>query len=247
MSDSVSVPDVLDETTADAQRALAAVGLTLGTISTEKNPGGIPGTVLRTSPDTGSLVPQGSAIDLVIIEAADALAVPNVVGLTQPMAEQQLTQAGLRVGAVATEKIAPVLPWEKDSVQTPPLGTVVRTSPPAGGQAAPNSGVDLVIAEEAELVAMPNVIGQNLPPVIDFLTERGQTVDVYLIDFTDRDNPVNLSLQGRKLDLWNKSDSYQIIHQDPEAGYDLRGSQRHTPPLHIHLYVKEGFGPLGPV
>src|SRR6516165_286625 len=119
MSDSVSVPDVLDETTADAQRTLEAVGLTLGTISTEKNPGGIPGTVLRTSPDTGSLVPQGSAIDLVIIEAADALAVPNVVGLTQPMAEQQLTQAGLRVGTVSTEKIGPILPW--DSVASPPL------------------------------------------------------------------------------------------------------------------------------
>ena len=98
------VPDVLDEITALAQRKLEAVGLKVGTISTEKNPGGIPGTVLRTSPDLGSSVPEGSAVDLVIIEAADALAVPNVVGLSQPNAEQQIKQAGLRVRNVFTEE-----------------------------------------------------------------------------------------------------------------------------------------------
>ena len=129
------VPDVLDEITAIAQRKLEAVGLKVGTISTEKNPGGIPGTVLRTSPDLGSSVPEGSAVDLVIIEAADALAVPNVVGLSQPNAEQQIKQAGLRVSNVFTEETI-----------NSPRGTVVRTSPGAGGPAAPNSGVDLVIA-----------------------------------------------------------------------------------------------------
>src|SRR5580765_1517796 len=79
-------------------------GLKVGAISTEKNPGGIPGTVLRTSPELGSLVPEGSAVDLVIIEAADALAVPNVVGLLRPNAEQQIKQAGLRVRNVFTEE-----------------------------------------------------------------------------------------------------------------------------------------------
>jgi beta-lactam-binding protein with PASTA domain len=222
VSDSVPVPDVLDETTASAQRKLEAVGLKLGTISTEKNPGGVPGTVLGTSPGPGSLVPQGSAVDLVIIEAADALPVPNLVGLTRLMAEQQLTQAGLRVGAVSAEKIAPVLPWEWGRVESHPLGTVVRTSPGAGGQAAPNSGVDLVIAEEAELTVMPNVLGQELKPVLEFLLNRGHPVDVYL--------------QGRKLDVVH--DIYSIVYQSPEPGYPF-GPRDHGPEsFHIKLAVE---------
>ena len=72
------VPDVLDEITALAQRKLEAVGLKVGTISTEKNPGGIPGTVLRTSPDLGSSVPEGSAVDLVIIFRRPAAAPMHV-------------------------------------------------------------------------------------------------------------------------------------------------------------------------
>jgi hypothetical protein len=40
MTNGLLVPDVLDETTASAQRKLEAVGLQIGTISTEKNPGG---------------------------------------------------------------------------------------------------------------------------------------------------------------------------------------------------------------
>lgn len=161
------VPDVLDEITALAQRKLEAVGLKVGTISTEKNPGGIPGTVLRTLPDLGSSVPEGSAVDLVIIEAADALAVPNVVGLSQPNAEQQIKQAGLRVRNVFTEETI-----------NSPAGTVVRTSPGAGGRAAPNSGVDLVIAGLPALTVMPDFLDAMVEPTVKFLTERGFRVEV---------------------------------------------------------------------
>jgi beta-lactam-binding protein with PASTA domain len=187
------VPDVLDEITALAQRKLEAVGLKVGTISTEKNPGGIPGTVLRTSPDLRSSVPEGSAVDLVIIEAADALAVPNVVGLSQPNAEEQIKQAGLRVRNVFAEETI-----------NSPAGTVVRTSPGAGGRAAPNSGVDLVIARLAALTVMPDFQFKQVDATVKFLTERGFHVEVE-------------GVAGHPHDGINK--------QDPPAGSPLEPGQ----------------------
>ena len=217
MTNGPLVPDVLDETTASAQRKLEAVGLKVGTISTEKNPGGIPGTVLRTSPDRGSSVPQGSAVDLVIIEAADALVVPNVVGLSRPKAEEQLKQAGLRVGNVFTERS----PEFSDLRFT---GTVVRTSPGAGGQAAPNSGVDLF--EVRDLTIMPDFINGDAGLIIVSLRRLGHRVAVIQLH----------SFLGGAID----DHPATIVKQSPPAGSSL------IPQQDIEFSVTGffGFGPF---
>jgi len=117
----------------------------------------------------------------------------------------------------------------------PPFGTVLRTSPGAGGQAAPNSGVDLVIAEEAELTVMPNVIGLELRPVIDFLTERGYTVDVNLRPEPTGDEASDSASQ-RKLDV--EHNPYLIFYQEPDAGFDFSAVYNRQA-WHIKLLVDD--------
>jgi hypothetical protein len=67
-SQSVIVPEMLGDTVAFARVRLEAEGLQVGTVVTEKNPDGVPCTVLRISPRAGSLVARGTAVNLVIVK-----------------------------------------------------------------------------------------------------------------------------------------------------------------------------------
>ena len=89
--EAVQVPDLTNKLLQDASSALAQDKLKLGK-QTPQDSQLPPGTVLSQDPVAGKTVPQGTAVDVVV--ASGSGTVPDVRGLPQDDAEQQLTNAG---------------------------------------------------------------------------------------------------------------------------------------------------------
>ena len=73
------VPDVVSLTQADAEAAISAAGLTVGTITPTNHPTVAAGTVISHTPGAGASVAAGSAVDLVVSTGPGQVTVPNVV------------------------------------------------------------------------------------------------------------------------------------------------------------------------
>ena len=89
-------------------------------------------------------------------------ALPRVLELTQGEARRMLTDLGFR----------PRLDGERHS-DALPRGTVIWQDPPAGTVLPPNSVVQLVVSAGPSLVAVPDVIGMNLPQATKIIAAAG--------------------------------------------------------------------------
>ena len=92
---------------------------------------------------------------------------PRVLELPEGKARQQLTELGFR----------PRLDGERPNDGFPP-GTVIWQDPPPGTVLQPNSVVQLVLSTGPALVAVPDVIGLNVPQASTILTAAGVRVGV---------------------------------------------------------------------
>jgi eukaryotic-like serine/threonine-protein kinase len=139
-----TVPDLSGMTQDQAQAALAAVGLVLGTATPESSTMVPSGAVIRQDPAAGVQVTKGSAVNVVVSSGspspspsptATSVTVPNVYGMDSTTAGNELIAAGLRV----------VIKQKTDPSQPP--GTVISMSPDAGTEVASGSTVVLTIAK----------------------------------------------------------------------------------------------------
>ncbi|MGD8569399.1 MAG: PASTA domain-containing protein [Gammaproteobacteria bacterium] len=129
----VTTPDVVGLAQADAQSAIVAAGLVVGTVTTANSNTVPAGNVISQSPGAGTTVVEGSAVDLVVSLGPALITVPDVVGDTYTTAVNAITGAGLTVGNVST-------------VRTRRSCGIVRSQSPLGGSlVAPGSAVDLVV------------------------------------------------------------------------------------------------------
>ena len=94
------VPKVVDLSFRNAKIQLENYGFTLGTTSYESNR--FRNTVLRQSLTPGDTVDRGAAINLVISDGLGdrMVSLPEITGLRLSQAQQQVRQAGLRVGEI---------------------------------------------------------------------------------------------------------------------------------------------------
>jgi serine/threonine-protein kinase len=109
------------------------------------------------------------------------VAVPtSLVGASQDLAEQRITDAGLTVGTVTKEA--------SDTVDT---GLVINTNPVPGAQVAPGSKVDLVVSTGSNSVQVPDVTGMTQSRARDTLQAAGLAVgDVQTEDSAKEANTV---------------------------------------------------------
>lgn len=89
-------------------------------------------------------------------------ALPRVIELTQGDARRTLTELGFR----------PRLDGERHN-DAFPRGTVIWQDPPPGTVLPPNSVVQLVVSAGPSLVAVPDVIGMNLPQATKIISAAG--------------------------------------------------------------------------
>jgi hypothetical protein len=130
------VPTVIGQTQEAATNAITAAGLTVGAITNQTSATVPNGSVISQSPNGGTPVQAGSAVNLAVSSGpAPLVTVPNVVGLTQAQASTALTGAGLTLGTLSNASSATV-----------PSGSVLSQNPQAGAQIPGGGAVNLVIS-----------------------------------------------------------------------------------------------------
>jgi beta-lactam-binding protein with PASTA domain len=154
----VTVPNLGGLTQSAATTAIARAKLAVGTVTA-------PGKIISQDPASGSSVPQGSSVNLVISLGPQMVTVPKVEGLSQAAATAAIISANLTVGAITHQASNTVV-----------SGNVASQDQPSGSSVAQGSPVNLVISSGPEMVAVPNVEGQTQAAATAAITAAKLTV-----------------------------------------------------------------------
>lgn len=133
--------------------------------------------VIAASVVVGLLVLAGIAVWL--IADAQAAVVPNVVGVTQEQAAQNLGFAGLKAEVGGTQVSVDV-----------PEGSVVSQSLPPGTETRTGTVVVLVISAGRQTYAVPDLVGTPLADARDALMALGLNVTVETVSSTATETTV---------------------------------------------------------
>lgn len=122
------------------------------------------GHVLEQSPNSGSLMKRGAAVEVVISLGPERLTVPDVEGKTLQAAQVTLTSAGLGIGRIVNVYSYGVHP-----------GIVVEQSPSAESGVGRGATVALFLsaASRADSYVMPDLAYRDLEAVRHFFERRG--------------------------------------------------------------------------
>ena len=146
----VNTPIVTGLPSAEAQAALVAIGLKIGTVTPQNHPSVPVGAVITQNPPAAAVVPLGSIASLTVSLGPTPVLVPNLIGQSQAAASATLVGATLTVGAV-TEANSPSVP----------VGNVMGQNPLAGSTVLPGAPVSLVVSKGPVIVTVPGVVGQT--------------------------------------------------------------------------------------
>ncbi len=177
--ESVTVPDLSGKTQAEAEAALAVLGLALGEVTQEYSDTVLLGHVITQNPAAAASVAYGSVVSIVVSRGPCIAPVPNLAGVTQADAETALAAAHLALGVVTQENSAAV-----------PEGQIIRQDPVFGLSVACDTAVAVVI---------------SLGPVIEGEGEEGELEGETGCHTADQncDGLVNLSELLRVIQFFN--------------------------------------------
>lgn len=145
----VKMPDLTGMSQADAEKALADVGLVGVATAPEHSDKAKPGTVFKQSVPAGQTVTEGTRVTFTVALAPASVTVPNVVGKTQDQAKKALTDAQLGFDFTTAHS------------DTVPEGQVISQSIAAGKQVNAGTTVSVVISlgkTPVDNVKVPNVV-----------------------------------------------------------------------------------------
>jgi len=146
-TEQVEVPDVVGMTIDEARQALNEVGLGLNQITREASDDVEEGLIMEQDVEAGDMVDVNSPVNVVVSAGPEVvmIEVPDVVGLSEQVAEQRLRDAGFEV--TRREEF-------DDEVAE---GDVISTNPVAGTEVAEGSSVSIVVSRGPEEVAVPDL------------------------------------------------------------------------------------------
>ncbi len=189
----IQVPRVIDLTDGQARTAIELSGLEVGDIVVEASPVIEAGVVMAQEPEAGTLVAEGTKVDLVVSVGTNALTVPDVVGKSESDALFVLSQTGFEVDQIRIEQRPSAEVLE---------GFVIETDPEAQ-QFVPRDGfVTVVISQGAVPSVVPSVLTRNAEEATQILEDLG-----FAVAF---DDPVELE--------WNDPLNGVVAEQNPAAG-----------------------------
>lgn len=162
-----AVPALTGKQQSDAGAVLSQRNLRVGTI-TQRYDDSVPsGQIISTSPAAQAEVKRDSAVDLVVSQGPQPVAVPDVTGSPQAQAEQALAAAGLKVSY-----------GDAQFSDTVASGSVISQNPPADQQAHHGDSITLVLSKGPQLVTMPDVTGKDTANATKILQDLGLKVTV---------------------------------------------------------------------
>ena len=142
----IQVPVLLGLTQDAAETAIQDAGLTVGEVTQVASEEADLGLVVEQAPTADSAVEADTSVDLVIGSGPDVVAIPQVLGLTEAQAQENLEDAGFQV--------LPSVP--QDSLVA--VGQVIGVTPPEGTEVAPETAVTLTIS--TGVIPIPDILNR---------------------------------------------------------------------------------------
>ena len=167
----VTVPNVVGENVNDAIKQLTQAGLDAQVANVHSDQP--QGTIVAQSPQTGTVVVQGTQVRINVSSGPKPITVPSVIGLQYQDAASQLQQLGFSVSRV-----------DVDSQLA--KGQVVDQTPNGGVTAAKGSTVTLSVSKGPSTTSVPDVTSQQLSIAQATLQAAGFKSQVVLEDTTDQ-------------------------------------------------------------
>jgi serine/threonine-protein kinase len=165
-SGQIEIQDVAGTTVADATRILEEQGLKVGSVTRARSDTVPLDAVIRTDPPKGEAVAKGAEVDLIVSAGPRPVNVPNVLGLDQATAANQLGQRDF------------IFRPESAPSDTVPKGSVISTDPPPNTPAPRGSPVTVVISTGPALIEVKDVTGETEAQAKADLEAQGFTVFV---------------------------------------------------------------------
>jgi serine/threonine-protein kinase len=131
--------------------------------------------VISTTPVQGDDAPEGSIVEVFVSSGPPPTTVPNVGGLSQSDAIDQIQQQGFPAPQVVSET--------SDSVSA---GTAIRTEPAANERVPRDTVIRLVVSSGAAQITVPDERGKTTAQATADLQAKGFTYSVLRV--TDPDN-----------------------------------------------------------
>jgi eukaryotic-like serine/threonine-protein kinase len=169
-----TVPSVTFLTKNAAARAITQAQLKVGRTQSESSDTVPAGDATRTDPGSGTSLPVGASVTLFVSSGKPLVTVPDVTGQSESAAKTALKNAGF---SVSTSN-------QTSTTVTP--GNVISQSPSGGSRVAPNSSVNLVIAQAPPTANVPNVTGDKANAASSALAAAGFKVTQQTKDVTDK-------------------------------------------------------------
>ncbi len=146
----IAVPDLTNQSVADATTTLQAQGLTVGKVLPQFDDQVKAGLIISQDPAAGIRIEKGAFVDLVVSKGVEMVPVPSVLNQAEGKAFQILRDAGLQ----------PVPGPQQYSAKVP-AGNVISQDPKAGTSVAKDSQVTYVVSRGVKLVQVPDVVGKT--------------------------------------------------------------------------------------
>jgi hypothetical protein len=141
----VSLPTLTGQQLSAAMGALQSMGLT-GVVEQRTSAQVPAGTVMEQQPSSGSRIPQGDTVLLVVSRGPPPVTVPNVVGRPEAEGRAALVAAGVRPGQFTNyQGRAQLTPAELGRVC---VGCVLSTTPASGTEVPPGTEVLIAVRRE---------------------------------------------------------------------------------------------------
>ena len=162
----ITVPLLVGLSPADANKAIAAAGLQIGTTSQAYSDTVTVGAVIDGVPSAGTQVRKNTQINLLVSQGPAPAGAQSYVGLTSDQALNELTAAGYNVLS------------KYGYSETVPPGSVISQSPPANTPLPKGSNVTIVISSGSAKVQVPNVLKESAKSATANLENLGFVVKV---------------------------------------------------------------------
>ncbi|MBP3036865.1 PASTA domain-containing protein [Arthrobacter sp. zg-ZUI100] len=173
----VAIPDVANVSEEAAQALLSGEGLRYSTneIHDEVVAAGL---AVGTDPDAPGEIRRYQPLTLLISKGPELFDVPNVVQRTVEAGSENITDAGLTVGAVTEE--------HSETVET---GKIISQFPAPDTQLRRDTAVNLVVSLGPAPVQVPSVVGKTQDEAVQLLENAGLTADVLPAQVNSREIP----------------------------------------------------------
>ncbi len=158
-----SVPNVVNMTQQQAERALEQAGLALGGVELQASADVPKNRIISQDPESGGFLDEGGEVDILVSEGPPEVVVPDVRDLDKEEARAVLEDEGLRVRL-----------RERESDEE--ADTVIETDPRAATSVAVDSLVTVFFSDGPEEV--PSVVGKQEDAARQAIDDAGFTASV---------------------------------------------------------------------